>query len=241
MVMALNNLTADGVQKSGILMHPPYKNGKTGFVFIEYEPIRLPRKPVVFKAAVGKRDRSDPGDGIVFRIEVREENSVRVAGEQTVKKHEWREISADLSRWAGKTVRLRLVSDPGPNGDTSGDWALWAEIKLFERDKKWTHRLSDEIDPWLREPGPYPAKNLTTEILRTAENGWLHYEGMGLKEGNGRPGSSAILNGTSIEAMATAAGNETLGKWAAAKIPLDSKSISLLKAVGNRFEIDNRA
>jgi hypothetical protein len=42
----------------------------------------------------------------------------------------WWPARADLTPWAGQMVCLTL--DPGPAGDTDGDWAGWGDVQLVE-------------------------------------------------------------------------------------------------------------
>jgi len=36
-------------------------------------------------------------------------------------------VTADLSPFAGKTIRLKLIADVGPNDNSQADWASWGE------------------------------------------------------------------------------------------------------------------
>ncbi|MCB9899523.1 MAG: sulfatase [Planctomycetes bacterium] len=40
------------------------------------------------------------------------------------------EARVDLSRWTGRAVELRLVSDPGPGGDPAFDHAVWGDLRV---------------------------------------------------------------------------------------------------------------
>jgi hypothetical protein len=119
-----------GVSRGGIFMHPPYKGG-VGFAFAAL-PVTLPAAPPSsFRASVGKTDGSDPGDGIWYRVVVRATDGTEtVAAETTVRDHAWVPIEADLSRWSGQSVTLRLVADVGAKDDSSGDWACWSEARV---------------------------------------------------------------------------------------------------------------
>lgn len=234
-----NNIICGGVNKAGVTMHPPYKNGVSGSVFLEYDSFRVPDQPTVFRAQVGKRDGSDPGDGIDYRIEVSDGAEARIATELHVIRHGWHEISADLSPWAEKTVKTRLIADPGSAGNTSGDWAAWADMGLFQASKAWHYELSDDVAPYLREPGPHPADEAALRELRSAKRAWLHYQGLGLSGGTGQYGSEAVLNGITVGPMAPAGGKETLGEWADAKVLLTPEAISRLKPSRNQFELHN--
>jgi Tfp pilus assembly protein PilF len=70
------------------------------------------------------------GDGVTFRVLVddTEAFSHHLTAEQA--QAGWRPAVADLSGWAGQTVRLTLATDPGPEGDGGGDWAGWGDVRV---------------------------------------------------------------------------------------------------------------
>ena len=53
-----------------------------------------------------------------------------VVSEMTVKDRKWHDITADISCWAGMSVDLYLIADPGPANNTYGDGGGWAELEL---------------------------------------------------------------------------------------------------------------
>ena len=112
-------------------MHPSYQGG-TGYTFARYE-LTLPEKPLIFRCAVGKQDGSDLGDGLLFKAVVEDADGKRteIANRQ-VPTHAWYAMEGSLARWAGKQVRLLLITDAGENDNSSGDWGAWAELR-FER------------------------------------------------------------------------------------------------------------
>jgi hypothetical protein len=117
--------------KRGLFMHPPYLGG-VGYAFALYEPVTLPREPrAVFRCDIGKRDGSDRGDGILFRVLVLPADGKETVGaEKQWAEHAWTSLEADLSRWAGQTIRIKLVADVGPADNSGGDWACWANLRL---------------------------------------------------------------------------------------------------------------
>ncbi len=121
------DLPVGGVSRKGIFMHPPYIGG-VGYAWAELKPVALPGAPCQFHAYIGLRDGGNPSDGVVFRVEVidAQGKTHRVAQGVGVQ-GTWRELSADLSPFAGQTVRLRLISDVGPRDDSTADWASWGE------------------------------------------------------------------------------------------------------------------
>ncbi len=47
--------------------------------------------------------------------------------------HAWTPLEADLSAFAGKRVRIKLISNVGPADNSSGDWACWARMRIESR------------------------------------------------------------------------------------------------------------
>ena len=119
------------VEKAGLFMHPPWQGG-VGYCFALLDWILLPTgQPAAFRASVGKANGSDPGDGILYKVSVLEEGGAEtVVASLTVTEHEWKPIEANLTRWAGQRIRLKLVADVGPKDNSSGDWACWADQRV---------------------------------------------------------------------------------------------------------------
>ncbi len=234
-------MSCGDVEKPAVNMHPPYVGG-TGYTFALYEPLTLPDEPLALRGVVGKGDGSDPGDGILYRIAVVDEaGKETVVGEQTVTEHAWVPIEGNLAPWAGKTVRLKLISDVGPADNSVGDWACWAEMRLESADKSLQRRLEDSGEAYRRVPGPFPVAGVTVDDLRAARQGWLHYDGMGLSGGTGEYGSYAVINGVEIGPMAPAGGDEIAGVWAEnLAVPLTPEAIKSL-GYHNTFELRNAA
>lgn len=117
--------------KQCLFMHPPYKKG-VGYAFALSEPIELPTQPkAALRCEIGKADGSDPGDGILFRIAVIGPNAAEtIVAEKTWIEHAWTPLEADLSAFAGKRVRIKLITDVGPRDNSSGDWACWTAMRI---------------------------------------------------------------------------------------------------------------
>jgi len=126
-----SSMANEGVRGGTLSFHPPYKSGRTGYVFAKYR-IRIPSNGAVFYAKTAKMRGTTPGDGILFRILVREEKNtpVECVAENVVADYLWHDFKADLSRWAGRTVDLYLVGDPGTANNTYGDSGGWADLHL---------------------------------------------------------------------------------------------------------------
>lgn len=204
-----------GIEKNVLFMHPPWQGG-VGYCYAVFDPVHLPAAPVaVMRASLGKEDGSDPGDGILFKLVVLDDSGVEsVAGQGTVTRHEWQPFEADLSRWAGKKVRLKLVTDVGTSDNSSGDWGCWADLRIESREPMLARALEPDVERLRRSAGPHAISGPRIEDLRSATNGWLHYEGKGL-EGSGPYGTVALLNGVELGDMAGAHGDEINGLFSA--------------------------
>ena len=101
----------------GYRVHPPYRNS-VGMVYWQRDAV-LPEKPQLeFFTGMGPKA---PGrsDGVVFSVEISPLEDGQTVGFREVFRHhqiesKWIAHKTPLSLWAGKTVRLRFVADPGP-------------------------------------------------------------------------------------------------------------------------------
>ncbi|MBM3496468.1 MAG: hypothetical protein FJX72_19440 [Armatimonadetes bacterium] len=204
----------DRVAKRCLKMHPPWLGGAIGRTYAVFDPVKLPADtPAAFRAIVGKLDGSDPGDGILYEVYVLDEAGAEtVAGSHTVRLHRWEPFEVDLTPWAGRTVRLKLVLDPGPADDSSGDWGCWADLRIETLNPEWTRQLDARSDLYRRRPAPYPIEGLTRDDIRTAKRGWLRFDGKGLNAGGHE--CFGVLNGVEIGPLPAAGGDEVAGKYA---------------------------
>ena len=103
--------------------------GRTGGeTYFEYkvpvpaaDAVRISFAAGIMDAAIGQRKGP-----MTFRVEV---NGV-VAWKQDVSTGAWQAGSADLSSFAGKTLRVRFVTNPGPANDSTFGWAGWSGLGL---------------------------------------------------------------------------------------------------------------
>ncbi|MBR5840465.1 MAG: hypothetical protein IKZ84_18140, partial [Victivallales bacterium] len=138
----VSNMTCGGVSKSAFFMHPPWLKGKTGCSYARVETTLPDEDEIIFQASLGKRDGTNRGDGIRFMVLVAEVGQPEIlAGEVTHADHKWIPFTVDLSKWRGKKVVMRLVSDAGLAGDTQGDHAAWAELAICKKNKSLNYRL----------------------------------------------------------------------------------------------------
>jgi hypothetical protein len=135
-------MSCGGVYKDAFFMHPPWQKGKTGCAYARVETTLPDEDELVFQASLGKRDRTDIGDGIHFMFFVAAEGQPEtLLGETTLAEHKWIPFTADLSKWRGKKVTMRLVSDVGPTGNSTGDHAAWADMVIRKKEKILAYRL----------------------------------------------------------------------------------------------------
>jgi len=225
-----------GQLRKSIGMHPPYKMG-VGYAFALLEPVALPAHPAAaVRGLVGKGDGSDPGAGILFKLAV-----VDSGGKETVLaqkqwiEHGWAPLEGDLTPWAGKTVRIKLISDVGPDDNSTGDWARWTLPRIESRTPIIALSVHDTKTQLKHAPGPYPVPGLSVADLRKAKAGWLHFQSNGLQCG-GQYVSDAEVCGINIGPMPASKGSsERLGKWSeVAAMPLPKEVLAKL-GVANRF------
>lgn len=146
-VVRKEQITCGETGKFGLFMHPPWQTG-TGYSYAIGEPLSLPANPTAaFRASVGKANGSDPGDGILFKLAVIDSaGQETVIAQTTVARHEWKSLEADLARWAGSTIRLKLIADAGLQDDSSGDWAGWGDIRIESLSPLLQRRLEPTIE-----------------------------------------------------------------------------------------------
>jgi hypothetical protein len=82
----------------------------------------------------------EKGDGASFQVYVAEPDAptegefalVRyINPKQNPSDRRWRNFVLDLSPWSGQTVRLSFITEEGPAGSWSYDWAGWAEPQVI--------------------------------------------------------------------------------------------------------------
>ncbi|HLF27208.1 MAG TPA: glycosyltransferase family 39 protein [Anaerolineae bacterium] len=94
--------------------------------------LALPSEPVEFRSRIALAPESWEwgGDGSTFALRLEEALGHQAnLFEQYLSNAEtdrrWYDVRVPLNQYAGQAVTLTLVTDPGPAGDTTGDWAGW--------------------------------------------------------------------------------------------------------------------
>ena len=79
-----------------------------------------------------------------------------IVAQTTVREHQWQPIEADLSRWAGRPIRLKLIADVGPKDDSSGDWSAWADIRIETLRPVLYRQREMNLERLRHRSGPHP-------------------------------------------------------------------------------------
>jgi hypothetical protein len=114
-----------GQLRAAIQMHPPYRP-KPGTVFAEYRlqlPATRPIRLTFFNAIRDSAPNEPKSDGVTFRVWANEEKLF----ERHTDAKRWTPGEADLSRFAGREILLRLESHPGPKHNTTCDSSFWGD------------------------------------------------------------------------------------------------------------------
>jgi len=125
----IESLKLAGLSRKAIFQHPPST--------ITYS-IKVTKGRPVFRASLGMTPDSwdKAGDGVEFvvAVEVRGEQRelfrryIDPKGDPALRR--WNDIEVDLSAYAGKEVKLSLITGPGPKGDPYYDWAVWGAPRI---------------------------------------------------------------------------------------------------------------
>ena len=100
---------------------------------IAFENLSIPEKAKPkFSIALDPQVWSpDKGDGVTFEICVKENGTEKLLFSKYIdpkhnpEERKWNDFGGDLSGYAGKNIKLIFSTLPGPNNDTSWDWAWW--------------------------------------------------------------------------------------------------------------------
>jgi hypothetical protein len=129
-----SSVTAHGELRAGIFAHPPWQGKSVGGATVGEFKIALPKAArLTLRFATGLGDivhdpnLADKGDGVTF--------SVLANGERLFSRHHnrdrgWWDAEVDVTRFAGRSIALWLMTDPGPAGDVSFDWACWNNVRI---------------------------------------------------------------------------------------------------------------
>ncbi|HOX36919.1 MAG TPA: hypothetical protein PL033_02930 [Candidatus Brocadiia bacterium] len=230
--------TCGEVEKKGIAMHPPWMNG-VGYSALVFDPVTLPdESPAAFRCQVGKRDGSYLGDGVLYKVAVLDESGAETElAKVHVEGHKWLPLEADLSKWAGKRVRLKLIVDVGVKDDSSGDWAAWADMRIETLKPTLVHEIENLGAGSDFARGPFHRDGVKAADLKKASRGWLRFKGCGI-EGTEQYAINATVNDAPLGRAPAARGSEANGEWAEVRMPLPDEAIRTL-GMRNIVKLDN--
>lgn len=153
----------------GFMQHPPSSR-------LAYRT-RIDARTPVFEVLVAiKGEVARRGDGVGFRLEVKDGDTIRALAEVNLNPRDvpadraGRVIRADLSQFAGREIELLFSTDPGPAGDSSWDWGGWASLRFlplsgeFPQDPGAFKRVYDDEVRVFEVPGVLPRASIYTSI-----------------------------------------------------------------------------
>jgi hypothetical protein len=123
-----------GQVRSVLGIHPPWKEGHVGTALIEF-PLNLPKTGNIALRFANALVPEGHSDGVTFRVRVLplgapEGQLGKIVFERNTVAKTWLAGQADLTAYAGQSIRLQLESHPGPRNDTGWDHSYWAEPTL---------------------------------------------------------------------------------------------------------------
>ena len=113
---------------------PPGLPTSTGYVYWERDVTVPADARLVFHIGMGPKS-PERSDGVWFKVcaaELRDgkPGPYKDLFEVSSKEHKWLPQSVLLEEYAGKTVRLKFITDCGPNDDATTDQASWGDVKI---------------------------------------------------------------------------------------------------------------
>ena len=99
--------------------------------------LTLPAEAVELRSRIAMAPESWDwgGDGSRFIVRVEDvSGNSQVVFDQYVSNQDvdrtWHDVAVPLRQYAGQTITLTLETEPGPQGDTTGDWAGWESPRV---------------------------------------------------------------------------------------------------------------
>jgi uncharacterized protein DUF6259 len=123
-VVYSSTITAGGEARSGLFLHPPYQGQIGGETFVEYSLPIPASASLLFD--VGVADNAACTDGVTFRVTA----SGTELWHEHITRTGWHHLSVSLAAYAGTTIPVRIISNPGPANSPNCDWSLWNQVML---------------------------------------------------------------------------------------------------------------
>ncbi|HTR38575.1 MAG TPA: hypothetical protein VMH80_21865 [Bryobacteraceae bacterium] len=123
----LTTMTVGGVSRQAILCQPPWQAQIGGETFVQYSvPIPQSGGQLSFAAGIADFDLGQRQGPMTFKVEI----NGAIVWQQDVSTGAWQSGSVDTASWAGATVRIRFISNPGPSGDLGFAGGGWSALQL---------------------------------------------------------------------------------------------------------------
>jgi hypothetical protein len=130
--------------RSVLYEHPP-ESGKEEIMYL----VDVPEAGVLrFAIAIAPEVWTpEMGDGSNFQIFISETQTAEngqfvfvryINPKLNPSDRRWRNFLVDLSPWAGQSIYLSLITEPGPKGDWTFDWAGWSDLQIVTIDPKYS-------------------------------------------------------------------------------------------------------
>jgi len=219
-----------GSKLRGVAQHAPSTK-------VAFKTVVDAQAPIFEGFAVVKENPAEPTDGVGFMLELRAKGSTATLFQAFLDPRSvpadksGRAIRADLTRYAGAEVELVFSTDPGPRGDSTGDWAGWAGLRFAAKDaapasSEFSRIYDDEVRIY-EVPSVLPRASLYRAIEVLPDGEVLRR----LKEAAFNPLVAAIVSRESLSLDQNAAGslsNSTPGPATAAAISrYESQRVSI--------------
>lgn len=130
------NRTVNGVGRKTVFVHPPWRNG-TGYTFWSKDAHVPADAELRFYIGMGEKS-PERSDGVWFKIDAavfgpEDLGSFDRIFEASSKVHEWLPQAVSLDAYAGKRIRLKFISDAGPDDNSTTDHAHWGEVRIVKK------------------------------------------------------------------------------------------------------------
>ncbi len=130
----------EGERRAVLFEHPPLFTAAStahNTTSICYRVAAMPADARLRTAVALLPDAWDVSDGVEFAVRVAGPTESEVLYQRLVNPRQvsddrsWQEVWVDLSGYAGQNVQVCLETGPGPSGDNTTDWAVWAEPRVL--------------------------------------------------------------------------------------------------------------
>lgn len=139
--------TCAGRSLPGVRLHPP--NGQDRYTFCRVE-VQVPSEGNPrLEAAVGVVELPTLSDGCGFQVVALSGDKLTHLMETFQRPGPWKEIRVPLGPFAGQRINLEFRTDPGPKGQSTADWAVWADPRIVvesDHGEKVIWRLMDHLE-----------------------------------------------------------------------------------------------